>query len=357
MNESASILGIGGSIHDFSSCILRNGKVLNYIEDERLVRKKHAFYPGAMYELTRSNASDDCLRNAGLTLDDIDLVVANDILAKFYYRKIKPKAKQFHMMSHHLSHACSAFYPSRFEEAVILTIDGGGTNVTQDGENSSAFSNSLSLLEVCSIGVGSGRQLDIVDIHIGQRYPTQPYDNKIDPVADSIGGFYGILTHTCGFTFHEEGKTMGLAPYGTNRYVKEMSDLVQLKEKGRFVFPQSSIRKLLEMRKLWEEEKDQDRSFQIRADLAWAGQHITELAYIHAAEYAKKLTGLECLCLAGGVALNSVANYKIYKTGLFKDVFIQPAAGDNGTSIGAAYYGWHVILGQPRALPLESRSL
>lgn len=342
MKEKVNVLGIGGSIHDFSSCLLQDGTLKNCIEDERLLRKKHAFYPGASYDLIKRNAADSCLEMAGLGYEDIDLAVGNDILSKFYYRKIKSRVCRFELINHHLAHACSAYYPSDFGEAAILSIDGGGNDLEETA------SGDCSPLEVCSIGYGSGNQVKILETRIGKRYPAGPFENKIDPVADSIGGFYGVLTYTCGFTFHEEGKTMGLAPYGTSRFLKELEGLVHLGEKGTFGFPIEGIKVLFAMRDLWQKEEDPGTQFNIRADIAYAGQKITEDAVIHAAHYLKELTGADSICIAGGVALNSVANYRLYKTGVFKNYFIQPAAGDNGTSIGAAYYGWHMVLGNPR---------
>lgn len=342
MANNAIVMGIGGSIHDFSSCIVQGGELKCCIEDERLLRKKHAFYEGASYDLIRANASDACMDFMGVAADELELVVGNDILNKFYYHRLKRKVRRFELIEHHLSHAASAFLPSPFQEAAILTLDGGGSIRTGGGLAAAEP------LEVGALGFGSGPMIEMLDTHIGHRHDAAPYADAIDPVTDSIGGFYGVLTYACGFGFHEEGKTMGLAPYGTRRYLSEMMKLVRLSERGRFECGSEQLKALYEMRALWERETDEGRRFAIRADLAWAGQHITELALIHAASYLKQLTGADCLCLAGGVALNSVANYKLYKTGLFKHFFIQPASGDNGTSIGAAYYGWHVLMEQPR---------
>lgn len=332
MSMEPIVMGIGGSIHDFSSCLLQGGEMKCCIEDERLLRRKHAFYKGSSYDLIKYNASDACLDATGLTWSNLDLVVGNDILSKFYYHRLQSKVRRFERINHHLSHAASAFLPSLFNEAAILTIDGGGSNYEGQEEVESV----AQPLEVCTLGYGNGNKIEILDTQIGYRYDARPYSNAIDPVTDSIGGFYGVLTYVCGFSFHEEGKTMGLAPYGTSRYFPEMMKLVRLSDRGRFECGPEQIKRLFEMRTLWERELDEDRQFAIRADLAWAGQCIVEQAVIHAASHLKQLTQSDCLCMAGGVALNSVANYKLYKTGLFKHYFIQPASGDNGTSIGAA---------------------
>lgn len=340
------ILGVGGSIHDFSSCLMIDGNIECCIEDERLLRKKHAFYNGASYDLIKRNAADVCLEMSEKTWDQVDLAIGNDILSKFYYHRLKSRVKRFELINHHLSHAASAFYPSGFQEAAILTIDGGGSPFI-DSEHTGTLPK-IHPLEVCTFGFGTANKVEIIERQTGVRHDAEPYHNLIDPITDSIGGFYGVLTYVCGFTFHEEGKTMGLAPYGTNTFLKEMEKLISLTDKGGIRFGPSELRSLMDMRGYWEEETDESRQFAIRADLAWAGQQLMERAVIHSAAYLKELTQSSHLCLAGGVALNSVANYKLYKTGLFDHYFIQPAAGDNGTSIGAALYGWHTILEQPR---------
>ena len=342
MKKTINIIGIGGSIHDFSSCLLQNGDMKMCIEDERLVRKKHAFYVGSSRELYKRNAADQILDNTGITMDDVDMVLGNDILPLYYQKRLKSNVKSFHIINHHLAHACSAFYPSDFSEAAILTIDGGGTNYDID-ENLE-----YERIQVCSYAIGRGNKVEILDENIGKRYDAKKYNNSIDPVTDSLGGFYGVATNACGFTFHEEGKTMGLAPYGTDKYLNRMMEYVNFTANGKFEFSIQGIDYFLELKELWEGEEDKEKQFNIRADIAYAAQNIVERGIIHAGTYLKRITGCENICIAGGVALNSVANYKLYKTGMFRNFFIQPAAGDNGTSIGAAYYGWYELMNQKR---------
>lgn len=335
-----NIIGVGGSIHDFSSCLLSDGIMKHCVEDERITRKKHAFYPGVAYDLAKRNAANECMEMEHLDYTDIELVVGNDILSHFYYHKLKNKVKNFVLINHHLSHACSAFFPSEFDEAAILTIDGGGNYVGDD-------SGETKQIEVCSFGYGKGNSVKILEVQKGERYSAEKYNNEIDPVADSIGGFYGVVTYASGFTFHEEGKTMGLSSYGDDSLLSEFQKYTELRDKGTFGFSIEGMDMLYQLRKEWQ-KLDVDRQFQFRANIAYAGQKITEEAVIHAARYLKEQTQLDNICIAGGVALNSVANYKLYKAGVFKNFFIQPAAGDNGTSIGAAYYGWHTVMNQPR---------
>jgi len=340
LNKNINIIGVGGSIHDFSSCLLQNEKLVYYMEDERIVRKKHAFYEGMVKELLIHNASDECLKIKGLNIDDIDLVVGNDILSAFYFRRIQKEANQFISINHHLAHASSAFFPSAFNEAAILTIDGGGNEFNKDKH--------CKMLEVCSLSFGSGNNIEVLSTKAGERYKAEQFNNLIDPVTNSIGGFYGAATFACGFTFHEEGKTMGLAPYGTDKYLNELRQFVELTDNGVFRFSFEGLQFLYDIRRKIDMIPDKDKQFALKADIAYAAQAITEKALIHVAEYLKTITYSANLCIAGGVALNSVANYKLYKTGLFRDIFIQPAAGDNGTSIGSAFYGWHIFLKQPR---------
>lgn len=342
MRNKVNILGIGGSIHDFSSCLLQDGEMKLCIEDERLVRKKHAFYHGSSFELFKNNASDQVIKIANLQTKDIDMVVSNDILPFYYQKRLKDTIENFYVINHHLAHACSAFYPSDFEEAAILTIDGGGTEYEIGDENE------FSSIQVCSLAMGKGNKIEIIENHIGKRYNSKGYDNKIDPVTNSLGGFYGVATNACGFTFHEEGKTMGLAPYGTSKYLKEMMEYINFAERGQFEFSVQGIDYLLGLKKIWNDESDPSRQFTMRADIAYAAQNIVEQGILHVAQYLRKITNCKNICISGGVALNSVANYKLYKQNWFNEFFIQPAAGDNGTSIGSAYYGWYQIMDQKR---------
>lgn len=315
------VIGFGGSGHDFSTCIFKDGKIISFIEDERVLRKKHSFFHGMGKALLKMPALNYCLEQTGIDPKDVDYVVSNSSLEPYYYARY-PYKKDIIQINHHFSHAASAFYPSDFKEAAVLVIDGAGNS---DVEGMSD-----------SITMWTGNESDITNVvsHGGNIISRNLYDEMIDPAENSIGGFYHIATHLVGFGPFDEGKTMGLAPYGTDRLYKKLRELVEYGPQGSFKFPLESINTFLDMKNNLNLE-----DFDERADVAWAAQKIAEEAMIHSAQYLKSVTKLDNLCLAGGVALNSVANYKLYKTGLFKNIFIQPAAGDNGTSVGAALYG------------------
>ena len=319
------IVGLGGSGHDFSTCIFKDDRIISFIEDERVLRKKHSFFPGMGKELMKMPALHYCLEQTGIDASEVDYCVANSSLESYYFAR-NPWKKEVIQLNHHLSHAASAFYPSNFKEAAVLVIDGAGF-AEEEGKND-------------SITMWSGNENEIKNIvsHGGDIISRKIYHEMIDPAENSIGSFYHIATTLVGFGPFDEGKTMGLAPYGTNRLYKKLRELVEYGEQGSFVFPLESINAFVKMK----DEFNAD-DFDERADIAWAAQQISEEAIIHAAAYLKSQTNSENLCYAGGVALNSVANYKLYKTGLFKNIFIQPAAGDNGTSIGSALYGAYAI--------------
>lgn len=324
------VIGYGGSGHDFSTCIFKDDRLIGLIEDERILRRKHSFFPGMGKELMKTPALHYVLEQTGLQIEQADFIVANSSLEKYYYIRTARKADVC-LINHHLSHAASAFYPSPFSKAAILVLDGAG-----DAEQAG-------LLDSVSFWVGEENRIEHIVSHGGRPISRKQYGEKIDPTEHSIGGFYHIVTHLVGFGPFDQGKTMGLAPYGTDKYYKALRGFVEYGPEGKFEFPLEQLEALLAFG-----QQLQLDQFEVQADLAWAAQKIVEEAVIHAAAYLKRVTGLDEICLAGGVALNSVANYKLYKSGLFKRYFIQPAAGDNGTAIGAAYYGAHVLGQLPR---------
>lgn len=325
-----NILGMGGSGHDFSTCILQDTKMISFMEDERVLRKKHSMYDGMGKDLLKMPAYNYCFQQTGLRIEDMDYIVANSSLESYYYSRCK-RRNEIVLINHHLSHACSAFYPSKFKRAAILIIDGGGLSET-DGMTDST-----------TLWIGEGNNIEPIAIHGGKTMDRKVFDNMVDAAENSLGVFYHVVTHILGFGPFDEGKTMGLAPYGTDKYYRTLRGLVDYGKQGSFLCSLDSLREVLKLGELINLE-----SFKERADIAWAVQKVAEEAVIHSGTYLKEITNCDNLCIAGGVALNSVANYKLYKTGLFKQFFIQPAAGDNGTSIGAAYYGAHVLAGLKR---------
>ena len=328
VSDIMRVLGLGGSNHDFSACIVQDGEVLNMIEDERITRKKYGM--GLGISLAKGFSRKYCLQQLHLTMEDIDLVVGNDILSKVMYKRID---KPVTLINHHLAHAASAFYPSDFEESAILVVDAVGSKEIVGGQK---------LYESVTYAYGNDRAIYFLEKVNGINLDGTDY------IENSLGIFYAVVTEVIGFGEHEEGKTMGLAPYGTEKYYSEMKEHVRLTGNGKIEITAEDIKKLLEYKTYISQIKDKEKQFQVKADLAYAAQQILEETILYLAEHLYQLTKCRNLCIAGGVGLNSVANYKLYKKGIFKNIFIQPAAGDNGTSIGSALYGYYGILNQKR---------
>jgi carbamoyltransferase len=371
------ILGISAFYHDSAAALIENGEIIAAAQEERFTRKKHD--PGFP-----SNAVQFCLEYSGLTLNELDAIVfydkpllkferlletyyafapkgiksfltampvwikekmflkrlINEELVKLGYDKKKPVKLLF--PEHHLSHAASAYYPSPFEKSAILTIDGVGEWAT------------------ASICLGEGK--DITNLK-ELRFP------------HSLGLLYSAFTYFLGFRVNSgEYKLMGLAPYGdpTSPDVKRyeeiiLRDLVELKEDGSVWLDQEYFDYATGLRMVnehkWEAlfgfktRKPEDALEAIHCNLGLAIQNITEEAVIRMAREAKRLTGADYLCLAGGVALNCVSNGKLQKANIFKDIFIQPAAGDAGGALGAAQAAYHIYFGQERKITWKADAM
>ena len=350
------ILGISAFYHDSAAVLIINGEVIAAAQEERFTREKHT--PDFPIQAIKY-----CLEEGGLEIDELDAIVFYDkpllkferllqtyysfapkglfsflkaipvwlheklFLKKLIYDGLKKvnkyNKKKLNLLfsEHHLSHAGSAFYPSKFQKAAILTIDGVGEWCT------------------ASIGLGDKEQISIL---------------KEMEFPHSLGLLYSAFTYYLGFTVNSgEYKLMGLAPYGipdsknTIKFEKIIKEkLIDIKEDGSLWLDQSYFNYATGLSmtkdKRWEKlfglkrrnaETDLD---QIHCDLALAIQHVTEEIVIKMAVEAKRITKTDYLCLAGGVALNCVANGKLIEKNIFKDVYIQPAAGDAGGALGAA---------------------
>lgn len=349
-----TILGLSAFYHDSAACLLRDGEIVAAASEERFTRiKGDAAFP--------SRAVDFCLAEAGLAIDAVDHVAFYDKpLLKFEriletYLGIAPRGLRSFLLAgplwikeklyqdrqirealgwegrvlyaeHHESHAASAFYPSPFEEAAILTMDGVGEWAT------------------ASIGVGRGNEITLVsELH----WP------------DSLGLLYSAFTYYTGFKVNSgEYKVMGLAPYGEPKYVDLIyRELMDLREDGSFRLNQRYFNYLggLTMTSPAFDElfggpprKPETKLTQKEMDLARSVQVVCEEVMLRMARTAHRETGLPNLCLAGGVALNCVGNGRILREGPFERMWIQPAAGDAGGALGAAQLAWHRHLGQPR---------
>ncbi len=364
------ILGISAFYHDSAAAIIENGNILAAAQEERFTRKKHdPAFP--------VNAVRFCLDYAGFSIDELDAVVFYDKpLLKFErlletYYGFSPKGIKSFIMAipvwlkekmflkrmireelgkvqefdrkklkllfpeHHLSHAASAFYPSGFEESAILTLDGVGEWAT------------------ASICYGQGKDIKIIrELHF----------------PHSLGLLYSAFTYFLGFRVNSgEYKLMGLAPYGNPHSpdVKKFEQIIKttltdIKPDGSIWLDQEYFNYATGLRmvkdKKWEQlfgfptRKPEDKLEQHHCDLALAIQLVTEEVVFLMAEEARRLTGSENLCMAGGVALNCVANGKLLRSGIFKNIFIQPAAGDAGGALGAALAAHHLFFKKERIL-------
>lgn len=352
----AILLGISCFYHDSAACLVRDGEIMAAAQEERFTRKKHdAGFPG--------KAVDYCLREAGCRIGDLDAVVFHEkpllkfdrLLATWLatapvgYRSFLAalpnwlKEKLYHprlirralgneyrrailFCGHHESHAASAFYPSPFDEAAILTIDGVGE------------------WETATIGVGKGRDIKLL---------------KSLQFPHSLGLLYSAFTHYLGFRVNSgEYKVMGLAPYGRPVYREQILDrLVKLRADGSFDLDVSYFNYIsglsMTSRKFHDAfggppRRPEEPLTRREMDMAASLQSVTGEIVLRMAAHARELTGLDRICLAGGVALNSVANGKLIKSGLFSDVWIQPASGDAGGALGAALRVEYGLFGQPR---------
>ncbi|MBU0715917.1 MAG: carbamoyltransferase [Verrucomicrobia bacterium] len=355
-----NILGISAYYHDSAAALVRDGEIVAAAQEERFTRKKHdAGFP--------LQAIRYCLAEDKIAPGQLDAVAFYDKpIAKFAriletYFSVAPRGLQSFMMAlplwlkqklwipmeieatleslgfppgipvyfpeHHESHAASAFFPSPFEQAAILTLDGVGEWATS------------------TIGRGQQNHLDILK---ELRFP------------HSLGLLYSAFTYFTGFRVNSgEYKLMGLAPYGEPIYVNRILDnLLDLKEDGSFRLNLDYFGYLdgltmtnAKFNRLFDgpPRKSEAEITQREMDLARSIQVVTEEIVLRMARTARALTGLENLCLAGGVALNCVANGRLLREGLFKNIWIQPAAGDAGGALGAALMVWHVVQNQPRA--------
>ena len=347
------ILGISAYYHDSAAALLKDGEIIAAAQEERYTRIKHdQNFP--------INAVNYCLKEAGINSNDLDYVAFYDkpfikferILETYlsfsplgirsfikaiplwikkkiwmadHIRKELNYDGEILFPEHHESHAASAFFPSPFNSAAFLTIDGVGEWATT------------------SFGIGKGNQVKILsELHF----------------PHSLGLLYSAFTYFTGFKVNSgEYKVMGLAPYGEPKYVQRIYDrLIDLKEDGSFKLNMDYFNYCAgltmtngKFADLFDgpPRKPETKLTQREMDLARAVQEVTEEIMIRMARNVKKITGEKYLCLAGGVALNCVGNGKLLRSGLFEDIWIQPAAGDAGGAIGSAYIAYHHHLNNP----------
>lgn len=360
-----NVLGISAYYHDSAACLVSDGELVAAAQEERFTRKKHD--PGFP-----ACAARYCLRAAGLCPADVDYVVFYDkpfskferifetylafapkgfksfatsmpvwLKDKLFQRTLIAEALNEHLGSdvdwsrrlrfseHHLSHAASAFFPSPFHEAAVLTMDGVGEWTTT------------------SLAIGKGKELSVYkEIHF----------------PHSLGLLYSAFTYYIGFKVNSgEYKVMGLAPYGEPKYVHLIKEhLINIKEDGSFHLDMSFFdycTGLTMTNGRFETlfggpaRRPESGLTQREMDLAASIQAVTEEVVLRLAREIRTTTGQRNLCLAGGVALNCVANGKLMREKLFDNIWIQPASGDAGGAVGAALAAYHLMLEKPRSVP------
>lgn len=355
-----NILGISAFYHDSAAALVRDGKIIAAAQEERFSRKKHD-------ERFPFHAVRYCLHEGGVGPDDLDAVAFYDKpITKFErllqtYFSVAPAGLKSFMMAmpiwireklwipleiqksldechinsekpelyfpeHHESHAASAFFPSPYQNAAILTIDGVGEWATS------------------TLGHGKGHDLQILhDLHF----------------PHSLGLLYSAFTYFTGFKVNSgEYKLMGLAPYGEPKYVQQIYDhLVSVREDGSFKLNMEYFDYMAGLTMTNDKfaqlfggpaRKSETNIGQREMDLARSIQVVTEEIVLKMANHLHKITGEKNLCMAGGVALNCVANGRLLREGPFENIWIQPAAGDAGGALGAALTVWYHVKGNPR---------
>ncbi|MCH9050487.1 MAG: carbamoyltransferase [Proteobacteria bacterium] len=357
------ILGVSAFYHDSAAALIEDGRIVAAAQEERFTRKKHdARFP--------QHAIEFCLADAGIGLGEVDFVAFYDkpflkferlletyvafaprgfasfrmaipvwLREKLFQKDLlRKRFRKFDsgfdwqnkllFAEHHQSHAASAFFPSPFNDALVLTMDGVGEWATT------------------SVALGSGNRLEVIkEIHF----------------PHSLGLLYSAFTYYTGFKVNSgEYKVMGLAPYGEPKYAALILDhLMDLKEDGSFRLDQSFFDYCTGLRMTNGKFDDlfgrparqpQERLEQFHMDIAASLQAVTEEVVLRMTRALAKETGMKNLCLAGGVALNCVANGKVLRDGKFDGIWIQPAAGDAGGALGAALCAYHLFQGQPRSV-------
>lgn len=327
------IVGLGGSEHDFSVSIIdENANIKIAIEDERLNGIRYG--RDDRYSVPTKVSYKYCKDYLKFNDSDIAYIFSNNHLEDIAYTYID-NTKLNEKISHHESHA-SSFYQSNYDKATLIVIDGNGTDYSKDHKKQ--------FLETVSIGEGIGNKIRLKTFHTGNRYLSTAGWKYI--TSNSIGYFYEIITDIIGFGEYGSGKTMGLASYGDKSLLNDMMKFIEIKSDGKFIFnPYSGFFdwaiKTIKMSK---------NKFKIKADLAFAAQYIFDEVVIKIFNHAYKLFPNDSVVYSGGCALNVTTNYKILNECKFKNIFIHPAPGDNGTSIGAALYGYYNILGNKRKI-------
>jgi carbamoyltransferase len=317
-------IGFGGSIHDFATCLLTEDDDIVAVEDERLNRIRYAL--GEPDPCRKS--LDYCLDSRGLGRSDIHGYYANDML-----QGLLGVEGAIDWLNHHHTHALSAFFTGPFTEAAILVVDGAGS--VAETANSGRGRHSR---ETTTWALGEGNQLSTIGKVVGTKAGPPGTNDASALMSNSLGDFYRAITEAVGFGFLQAGKTMGLAPYGDDRFADRLRTAIELLPRGQFTVDMSGRAGVLHLL-AGIRRGPLDEDFETNAAIAAAGQLVLEEILLHVLEEVWRRTECPNLCLAGGVALNCVFNGKIAERTPFANVHVIYAPGDSGTAIGAAVQG------------------
>lgn len=332
-----NVIGFGGSIHDFATCLLTDDSRFIAVEDERLSRVRYAF--GETEPCRKS--LEYCLALEGLEVSDIGWFGANDML---HYELSIPEVRP-EWINHHYSHAASVFFTSPYREAAILVADGAGSVVCGTAAGRADEH------ERETVTWAMGRDNDIVPLGrvTGTKRGGTTSNDVNALMSNSLGDLYRAFTEAIGFGFLQAGKTMGLAAYGDDRFVERLMTPVRLDAAGTFTVQVDGTGGLLDIIS-GIKRGPLPEDFHTNACIAAAGQEILETILVHVLNELWDRTRCPNLCVAGGVGLNCVFNGKITELTPFRDVFVGYAPGDSGTAIGAAIAG-RLALGAAPAVP------
>jgi carbamoyltransferase len=357
------ILGINAYDHDVSACLLRDGEIAYAIAKERITRRKH---DGGFYQ----NVVDYCLKAEGITLEDVDLVVRNCYVLPIHEIEVRllsqadmplkernqaakhplylSKSNKVVTVSHHLAHAYSAFAVCPFENGVVMVVDGVGSYCADISEPDQLTESVNPLArESESYYRFANSQLETL-----KKVWLHPVRGFLSDDFFNMKGLGALYSRTSSYIFadwNKCGEVMGLAPYGRPNHFQPLVELKDgelhipdwTEELNQPFMPESPVKwEASPAMKHWE-------------DLAWRVQDDTERVLLERAIWLREMTGARNLCIAGGVALNCVANGKIAREAGYDNVWIQPAAGDDGIAIGCAYYGHLAIQKKPRSYVMQ----
>lgn len=321
--ESLYTIGFGGSNHDYSVCLVKDGEILFAIEEERIARKKYGYGINAR----ENRALNYVLKAEGITIDDVSYFASNEILNSDYFYICNCDVIQY---NHHLTHAASAYYPSGFREAAILVVDHSGSTFWEKEQL---------YTETVSYYIAKNGNIKCLQKVKGQGIQNE---NVVKRPNNSIGYLYSMAAkmlgcvgkYSDGKSHSESGKLMGLSSYGLPIFYNEMS---------KYAYVSRGIVQIdiMNVKKFIKDKLKEDNSNRTIQNIAASVQRLIEDIIVKCAKHLHSITGCKNICIAGGVGLNGLANQAILNNTKFENIFIQPASNDAGTSVGAALLAYY----------------